>query len=127
MHAAGPCSAMLDLAALETDDEWIVTHRYEGAASRIVNAIGFPTWRRCIALACRSQASDIDLIVYGATAVSTDGAEHRVGTAVQLGASNAASADVNIGVACHSCMAGPTANAMIRVQRGRRALVVGPS
>ncbi len=116
-----------DLATfLETDDEWI-TSRTGMKERRIshVNAIELSYVASMRALACAGlKASDIDLIVYGSCSFDEMVPNTASGLQYKLGASNAASMDVN--TACTSFLySWSTANAMIRTGVVKRALVVG--
>ena len=87
----------------------------------------FPTLRRCARWPVPVlKASDIDLIVYGSCGFDEMVPNTASGLQYKLGASNAASMDVN--TACTSFLySWSTANAMIRTGVVKRALVVGSS
>ena len=116
-----------DLATfLETDDEWIVsrTGMKERRISH-VHAVELAYVASVHALACAGlKATDIDLIVYGSCSFDEMVPNTASGLQYKLGASNAASMDVN--TACTSFLySWSTANAMIRTGVVKRALVVG--
>ena len=116
-----------DLATfLETDDEWI-TSRTGMKERRIshVHAVELAYVASMHALACAGlKATDIDLIVYGSCSFDEMVPNTASGLQYKLGASNAASMDVN--TACTSFLySWSTANAMIRTGVVKRALVVG--
>ncbi len=116
-----------DLATfLETDDEWI-TSRTGMKERRIshVHGVELAYVASMRALACAGlKASDIDLIVYGSCSFDEMVPNTASGLQYKLGASNAASMDVN--TACTSFLyAWSTANAMVRTGVVKRALVVG--
>ncbi len=116
-----------DLATfLETDDEWIVsrTGMKERRISH-VHAVELAYVASMHALACAGlKATDIDLIVYGSCSFDEMVPNTASGLQYKLGASNAASMDVN--TACTSFLySWSTANAMIRTGVVKRALVVG--
>ncbi len=116
-----------DLATfLETDNEWIVsrTGMKERRISH-VHAVELAYVASMRALACAGlKASDIDLIVYGSCSFDEMVPNSASGLQYKLGASNAASMDVN--TACTSFLyAWTTANAMVRTGVVKRALVVG--
>jgi len=116
-----------DLATfLDTDDEWIVsrTGMHERRISH-VSAIEMSIVASSRALACAGlSVTDLDLIIYGS--VSNDEAVPNSASGVQvaLGATNAASMDIN--TACTSFLYGMSvASAMIRSGSIRNALVIG--
>ena len=116
-----------DLATfLETDDEWI-TSRTGMKERRIshVPGVELAYVASMRALACAGlKATDIDLIVYGSCSVDEMVPNTASGLQYKLGASNAASMDVN--TACTSFLyAWSTANAMVRTGVVKRALIVG--
>ena len=116
-----------DLATfLETDDEWIVsrTGMKERRISH-VHAIELAYVAAMHALACAGlKATDIDLIVYGSCSFDEMVPNTASGLQYKLGATNAASMDVN--TACTSFLySWSTANALIRTGVVKRALVVG--
>ncbi|TAG03238.1 MAG: ketoacyl-ACP synthase III [Betaproteobacteria bacterium] len=116
-----------DLATfLETDDEWI-TSRTGMKERRVshVHGVEMAYVASMHALACAGlNASDIDLIVYGSCSNDETVPNTASGLQYKLGASNAASMDVN--TACTSFLyAYSTANAMIRTGVVKRALIVG--
>ena len=116
-----------DLATfLETDDEWI-TSRTGMKERRIshVHAVELAYVASMHALACAGlKATDIDLIVYGSCSFDEMVPNTASGLQYKLGASNAASMDVN--TACTSFLySWSTANAMVRTGVVKRALVVG--
>jgi 3-oxoacyl-[acyl-carrier-protein] synthase III len=116
-----------DLATfLETDDEWI-TSRTGMKERRVshVHAIELSYVAAMRALACAGlNATDIDLIVYGSCSFDEMVPNSASGLQYKLGATNAASMDVN--TACTSFLySWTTANAMIRSGVVKRALVIG--
>ena len=116
-----------DLATfLETDDEWI-TSRTGMKERRIshVHGVELAYVAAMRALACAGlKATDIDLIVYGSCSVDEMVPNTSSGLQYKLGASNAASMDVN--TACTSFLyAWSTANAMVRTGVVKRALIIG--
>ena len=116
-----------DLATfLDTDDEWIVSRT--GMKQRRIShvpAIELSYVASVRALACAGlKATDIDLIVYGSCSFDEMVPNTASGLQYKLGASNAASMDVN--TACTSFLySWTTANAMIRSGVVKRALVIG--
>ncbi len=116
-----------DLATfLETDDAWI-TSRTGMKERRVshVSAIEMSAVASQRALACAGlKAEDLDLIVYGSCSNDEQVPNSASGVQVLIGASNAASMDVN--TACTSFLYGlSTATAMIRSGSIRTALVIG--
>ena len=116
-----------DLATfLETDDAWI-TSRTGMKERRVshVSAIELSAVASKRALACAGlQAEDVDLIVYGSCSNDEQVPNSASGVQVLIGATNAASMDVN--TACTSFLYGlSTATAMIRSGSIRTALVIG--
>lgn len=122
--------AVLDNAGLatflETSDEWIVSRT--GIRERRISHVPMTTLSHIAAaraLACAGLApKDLDLIVLGTA--SADELVPNSASAVQLllGASNAASMDVN--TACTSFLYGlSSATALVRIGAVRNALVIG--
>ena len=116
-----------DLATfLETDDAWI-TSRTGMKERRVshVSAIEMAAVASRRALACAGLAAeDVDLIVYGSCSNDEQVPNSASGVQVLIGASNAASMDVN--TACTSFLYGlSTATAMIRTGSVKTALVIG--
>ncbi|MEY2854692.1 MAG: hypothetical protein RL030_1824 [Pseudomonadota bacterium] len=116
-----------DLATfLDTNDEWIATRT--GIRERRISHVGLGQLaevaaRRALA-AAGIEASDVDLIVFGTTSHEDQAPNQASGLQLALGASRAASMDVN--TACTSFLyAFSTANALIRTGVVRTALVVG--
>jgi 3-oxoacyl-[acyl-carrier-protein] synthase-3 len=111
---------------LDTDDEWIVsrTGMRERRISH-VSAIDMATLAARRALACAGLEPDaVDLIVYGSCSNDEQVPNSASGVQVALGASRAASMDLN--TACTSFLYGlSTANAMIRTGAVRTAVVIG--
>ena len=116
-----------DLATfLETDDAWITSRT--GMKERRVShasAIEMAAVASQRALACAGlKAEDVDLIVYGSCSNDEQVPNSASGVQVLIGASNAASMDVN--TACTSFLyALSTANALIRTGVVRNAVVLG--
>ncbi|MGB2816209.1 MAG: ketoacyl-ACP synthase III [Burkholderiaceae bacterium] len=116
-----------DLATfLETDDAWI-TSRTGMKERRVshVSAIEMSAVASKRALACAGlRAEDVDLIIYGSCSNDEQVPNSASGVQVLIGATNAASMDVN--TACTSFLYGlSTATAMIRSGSIRTALVIG--
>jgi 3-oxoacyl-[acyl-carrier-protein] synthase III len=116
-----------DLATfLDTDDAWIIsrTGMKERRVSH-VSAIEMAAVASQRAIACAGlKAEDIDLIVYGSCSNDEQVPNSASGVQFVIGASNAASMDVN--TACTSFLYGlTTATAMIRSGSIRTALVIG--
>ena len=116
-----------DLASImETDDEWI-TSRTGIRERRVshVTAIELSHVAAARALACAGlDAQDVDLIVYGSCSNDETVPNSASGVQLRLGATNAASMDVN--TACTSFLYGlSTATAMIRTGVVRNAVVIG--
>ena len=111
---------------LETSDEWI-TSRTGMRERRIshVTASELSTVAATRALACAGLApADVDLIVYGGVSNEELCPNSASGVQVMLGATNAASIDLN--TACTSfCYGLATATAMIRSGMVRNAVVIG--
>lgn len=116
-----------DLATfLDTSDEWIVSRT--GMHERRISHVGateLATVAAARALACAGLvASDLDLIVYGGVSNEEACPNSASGVQVQLGATHAASIDLN--TACTSFCYGLTAaTAMIRTGVVRNAVVIG--
>ncbi len=116
-----------DLATfLDTNDEWIVSRT--GMKERRIShvpAIDMATVASARALACAGlDAADLDLIVYGSCSNDEAVPNSASGVQVKLGATRAASMDVN--TACTSFLYGlSSATAMIRTGVVRNALVIG--
>lgn len=116
-----------DLATfLDTSDEWIVSRT--GMHERRISHVGateLATVAAARALACAGlAASDLDLIVYGGVSNEEACPNSASGVQVQLGATHAASIDLN--TACTSFCYGLTAaTAMIRTGVVRNAVVIG--
>jgi 3-oxoacyl-[acyl-carrier-protein] synthase-3 len=116
-----------DLATfLDTDDAWI-TSRTGMKERRVshVSAIEMASVASQRALACAGLAAeDLDLIIYGSCSNDEQVPNSASGVQFVLGASNAASMDLN--TACTSFLYGlSTATAMIRTGSVRNALVIG--
>ncbi len=116
-----------DLATfLETSDEWITTRT--GILERRISHVGLTELaavaaRRALAAANMDPAA-LELIVFGTTSFDDQAPNQASGLQQQLGATRAASMDVN--TACTSFLyAWSTANALIRTGVVRNALVVG--
>ena len=111
---------------LDTSDEWI-TSRTGMRERRIshVTASEMSTVAATRALACAGlAATDVDLIIYGGVSNEELCPNSASGVQVMLGATNAASIDLN--TACTSfCYGLATATAMIRSGMVRNALVIG--
>ncbi len=111
---------------LDTSDEWIVsrTGMRERRVSH-VTAVELSTVAATRALACAGlAATDVDLIVYGGVTNDELCPNSASGVQVMLGATNAASMDLN--TACTSfCYGLAAATAMIRSGMVRTAVVVG--
>ena len=111
---------------LDTDDEWIVsrTGMRERRISH-VSAIEMATVAASRALACAGlDAGDLDLIVYGSCSNDEQVPNSASGVQLALGASRAASMDLN--TACTSFLYGlSTATAMMRTGVVRNAVVIG--
>jgi len=111
---------------LDTDDEWIVsrTGMRERRISH-VSAIDMATMAARRALACAGlEPGAVDLIVYGSCSNDEQVPNSASGVQVALGASRAASMDLN--TACTSFLYGlSAANAMIRTGAVRNAVVIG--
>jgi 3-oxoacyl-[acyl-carrier-protein] synthase-3 len=111
---------------LDTSDEWIVTRT--GMKERRVShvsAIDMATIAVSRALACAGlDAADLELIVYGSCSNEEAVPNSASGVQVALGATRAASMDVN--TACTSFLYGlSTATAMVRTGVVRNAAVIG--
>ncbi len=116
-----------DLATfLDTDDAWIAT-RTGIHERRIAHVPGIELARvaGARALACAGlAASGLDLVVYGSCSFDEQVPNSASGVQLALGASKAASMDVN--TACTSFLYGlSTASALIRAGSVRNALVIG--
>jgi 3-oxoacyl-[acyl-carrier-protein] synthase III len=116
-----------DLATfLDTSDEWIAsrTGMRERRVSH-VNAIDMSIVASLHALACAGMdAKDLELIVYGSCSNDEGVPNSASGVQVALGATRAASMDVN--TACTSfCYGLASASAMIRSGMVKNALVIG--
>jgi 3-oxoacyl-[acyl-carrier-protein] synthase III len=116
-----------DLATfLETDDAWI-TSRTGMKERRVshVSAIEMASVASQRALACAGlNPEDLDLIIYGSCSNDEQVPNSASGVQFSLGASNAASMDIN--TACTSFLYGlSTATALIRTGSVRNALVIG--
>src|SRR5690349_18802769 len=111
---------------LETSDEWITT-RTGMKERRIshVSAMEMSIIASTRALACAGlDASNLELIVYGSCSNEEGVPNSASGVQVAIGATNAASMDVN--TACTSFLYGlSTATAMIQSGVVRNALVIG--
>ena len=111
---------------LDTSDEWI-TSRTGMRERRIshVTASEMSTVAATRAMACAGlAATDVDLIIYGGVSNEELCPNSASGVQVMLGATNAASIDLN--TACTSfCYGLATATAMIRSGMVRNALVIG--
>jgi len=116
-----------DLATfLDTTDDWIVSRT--GMKERRVSHVGaieMASIAAARALACAGlDAADLDLIVYGSCSNDEQVPNSASGVQVRLGATQAASMDVN--TACTSFLYGlSSATAMIRTGVVRNALVIG--
>jgi len=116
-----------DLATvLDTTDEWIATRT--GIRERRISHVGLGELAYVAAqnalAAAGIDAAEVDLIVFGTTTFEDQGPNQASGLQQRLGASNAASMDVN--TACTSFLyALSTANALIRIGSVRTALVIG--
>jgi 3-oxoacyl-[acyl-carrier-protein] synthase-3 len=116
-----------DLATfLDTSDEWIVSRT--GMHERRISHVGsteLATVAAARALACAGLAAgDVDLIVYGGVSNEEACPNSASGVQVQLGATHAASVDLN--TACTSfCYGLAAATAMIRTGVVRNAVVIG--
>jgi len=116
-----------DLAVLmDTDDEWI-TSRTGIRERRVSHVTGIELAHVAAAraLACAGLgAGDVDLIVYGSCSNDEAVPNSASGVQVKLGATHAASMDVN--TACTSFLYGlSTATALIRGGTVRNAVVIG--
>jgi 3-oxoacyl-[acyl-carrier-protein] synthase-3 len=116
-----------DLATfIDTDDQWIVS-RTGMKERRISNVSGIEmaTVAARRALACADlKGEDVELIVYGSCSNDEQVPNSASGVQAALGASRAASVDVN--TACTSFLyALSTANAMIRTGVVKNAVVIG--
>jgi 3-oxoacyl-[acyl-carrier-protein] synthase-3 len=116
-----------DLATfLDTSDEWITSRT--GILERRISHVGLTDLavvaaRRALAAANLDPAA-VELIVFGTTSFDDQAPNQASGLQQQLGATRAASMDVN--TACTSFLyAWSTANALIRTGVVRNALVVG--
>ena len=116
-----------DLAQiLDTSDEWITSRT--GIRERRISHVGLGELalvaaRRALAAAALDPA-DVELIVFGTTTFEDQAPNQASLLQLQLGASRAASMDVN--TACTSFLyAWSTANALIRTGVVRNALVIG--
>jgi 3-oxoacyl-[acyl-carrier-protein] synthase-3 len=116
-----------DLAGfLDTSDEWITSRT--GIRERRISHVGLDELARVASLRALAGAGlapgDVELIVFGTTSFQDQAPNQASGLQAALGASRAASMDVN--TACTSFMyAWSTANALIRTGVVRNALVVG--
>jgi 3-oxoacyl-[acyl-carrier-protein] synthase III len=111
---------------LETNDEWITSRtgmqerRISHATATEMAAVASRHALACAGLA----AEDVDLIVYGSCSNDEQVPNSASGVQVLLGATNAASMDIN--TACTSFLYGlSAASAMIRIGSVRNALVIG--
>ncbi len=116
-----------DLASLmETDDEWI-TSRTGIKERRVSHVTGIELAHvaSARALACAGLgAAEVELIVYGSCSNDETVPNSASGVQIRLGASHAASMDVN--TACTSFMYGlSTATALIRTGVVKNAVVIG--
>jgi 3-oxoacyl-[acyl-carrier-protein] synthase-3 len=111
---------------LDTSDDWIVsrTGMRERRVSH-VSAVELAAVASARALACAGlAATDVDLIVYGSVSNDELCPNSASGVQVMLGATNAASMDIN--TACTSfCYGLASATAMIRSGMVRTAVVIG--
>ncbi len=111
---------------LDTSDEWIIT-RTGMKERRIshVSATEMATLAAKRALACAGlDPTDLDLIIYGGVSNEELCPNSASGVQFSLGASNAASIDLN--TACTSfCYGLATATAMIQAGQVRNAVVIG--
>ncbi len=111
---------------LDTSDEWIVsrTGMRERRISH-VSAVELAAVASARALACAGlEADDLDLIVYGSVSNDECCPNSASGVQVMLGATHAASMDIN--TACTSFSYGlAAATGMIRSGMARNALVIG--
>jgi 3-oxoacyl-[acyl-carrier-protein] synthase III len=111
---------------LDTSDEWIATRT--GIRERRISHVGLGQLaevaaRRALA-AAGLEAADVELIVFGTTSYEDQAPNQASGLQLALGASRAASMDVN--TACTSFLYSfSTANALIRTGVVRNALVIG--
>jgi 3-oxoacyl-[acyl-carrier-protein] synthase-3 len=116
-----------DLARfLDTSDEWITSRT--GIRERRISHVGLDELARVAALRALAAAglspADVELIVFGTTSFQDQAPNQASGLQLALGASRAASMDVN--TACTSFLyALSTATAMIRTGVVRNAVVVG--
>ncbi|MEO6185194.1 MAG: beta-ketoacyl-ACP synthase 3 [Steroidobacteraceae bacterium] len=116
-----------DLATfLDTSEDWITSRT--GISERRISHVGLTELavvaaRRALA-AANMDAAAVELIVFGTTSFDDQAPNQASGLQQQLGATRAASMDVN--TACTSFLyAWSTANALIRTGVVRNALVVG--
>jgi 3-oxoacyl-[acyl-carrier-protein] synthase-3 len=116
-----------DLATfLDTSDEWIQART--GIRERRISHVGLTDLAEVAALRALAAAgrdpADIELIVFGSTSFDEQAPNQASGLQQRLGARRAAAMDIN--TACTSFLyAWSTANALIRTDVVRNALVVG--